>query len=58
MIEIINNLNGKNIQKLITVNFEKLAPTYYRLISEWMNSSYEVFLGSFHSDRLGMIKIN
>ncbi len=43
MIKIINNLNGKNIQNLITGNFEKLAPTYYRLISEWMNSSYEVF---------------
>ena len=43
MINIIDKLNGKNIQNLITGNFEKLAPTYYRLISEWMNSSYEVF---------------
>ena len=43
MTKIINNLIKKNIQKLITGNFEKLAPTYYRLISEWMNSSYEVF---------------
>ena len=39
----MNNLLKKNIQKLITGNFEELAPTYYRLISEWMNSSYEVF---------------
>lgn len=43
MTKIVNNFNKKNIQKLITGNFEKLAPTYYRLISEWMNSSYEVF---------------
>ncbi len=43
MTKILNNLIKKNIQKLITGNFEKLAPTYYRLISEWMNSSYEVF---------------
>ena len=43
MTRILNNLIKKNIQKLITGNFEKLAPTYYRLISEWMNSSYEVF---------------
>ncbi len=43
MNKILNNLIKKNIQKLITGNFEKLAPTYYRLISEWMNSSYEVF---------------
>ena len=37
MTKIHNNLIKKNIQKLITGNFEKLAPTYYRLISEWMN---------------------
>ncbi len=43
MTKILNNLIKKNIQKLITGNFEKIAPTYYRLISEWMNSSYEVF---------------
>ncbi len=43
MTKILNNLIKKNIQKLITGNFEKLATTYYRLISEWMNSSYEVF---------------
>ena len=43
MTKIRNNLIKKNIQKLITGNFEKLAPTYYRLISERMNSSYEVF---------------
>ena len=43
MTKIGDNINKKNIQKLITGNFEKLAPTYYRLISEWMNSSYEVF---------------
>ncbi|MDA9723578.1 MarR family transcriptional regulator, partial [Candidatus Pelagibacter sp.] len=43
MTKIRNNLIKKNIQILITGNFEKLAPTYYRLISEWMNSSYEVF---------------
>ena len=43
MTKILNNLIKKNILKLITGNFEKLAPTYYRLISEWMNSSYEVF---------------
>ena len=39
----IKNINQSSIQKLITANFENLAPTYYRLISEWMNSSYEVF---------------
>ena len=39
----IKKINQSSIQKLITGNFENLAPTYYRLISEWMNSSYEVF---------------
>ena len=39
----IKKINQSNIQKLITGKFENLAPTYYRLISEWMNSSYEVF---------------
>ena len=43
MTKIVYNFNKKKIQKLITGNFEKVAPTYYRLISEWMNSSYEVF---------------
>ena len=42
-MKIINKFDQTNIQKLITENFENLAPTYYRLISEWMNSSYEVF---------------
>ena len=38
-----NILNEKNFKIIITENFEKLAPTYYRLLSEWMNSSYEAF---------------
>ena len=42
-MKIINKFDQTNIQKLITENFENLAPTYYRLLSEWMNSSYEVF---------------
>ena len=33
----------RDCQKIIEENFEKIAPTYYRLLSEWMNSSYEVF---------------
>jgi DNA-binding Lrp family transcriptional regulator len=37
------DFNKKYIQKIIEENFEKLAPTYYRLLSEWMNSSYEIF---------------
>ena len=43
MIKKKNILNEKNFKLLITENFEKLAPTYYRLLSEWMNSSYEAF---------------
>ena len=43
MMKIINKFDQTNIQKLITENFENLASAYYRLISEWMNSSYEVF---------------
>ena len=43
MIINIRDFNKKYIQKIIEENFEKLAPTYYRLLSEWMNSSYEVF---------------
>ena len=43
MIIDIRDFNKKYIQKIIEENFEKLAPTYYRLLSEWMNSSYEVF---------------
>ena len=39
----IKKINQSSIQKLITANFENLASNYYRLISEWMNSSYEVF---------------
>ena len=39
----IHDFNKKYIQKIIEENFEKLAPTYYRLLSEWMNSSYEIF---------------
>ena len=43
MIINIRDFNKKYIQKIIEENFEKLAPTYYRLLSEWMNSSYEAF---------------
>ena len=43
MIIDIRDFNKKYIQKIIEENFEKLAPTYYRLLSEWMNSSYEIF---------------
>ena len=43
MIIDICDFNKKYIQKIIEENFEKIAPTYYRLLSEWMNSSYEVF---------------
>ena len=43
MIIDIRDFDKKYIQKIIEENFEKLAPTYYRLLSEWMNSSYEVF---------------
>ncbi len=41
MIINSSNLNEKKIHKLITSNFDKLAPAYYKLLSEWMNSSYE-----------------
>ncbi len=42
---IISNkiFDNKNIQKIIVKNFEELASFYYKLLSEWMNSSYEVF---------------
>ena len=36
-------LNEKKIHKIILDNFDDLAPFYYKMLSEWMNNSYEKF---------------
>ena len=36
-------LSENKIQKVIVENFDEIAPFYYKLLSEWTNSSYETF---------------
>ena len=42
---IYNNskLNQLEIHKILSQNFDELAPIYFKFLSEWMNSSYEKF---------------
>ena len=43
MIKNSSQLSEKEIQKVIEENFDEIAPFYYKLLSEWTNSSYETF---------------
>ena len=43
MIKNSSQLSEKQIQKVIEENFDEIAPFYYKLLSEWTNSSYETF---------------
>ena len=43
MIKNSSQLSEKEIQKVIVENFDEIAPFYYKLLSEWTNSSYETF---------------
>ena len=38
-----SQINVKKIHKIILDNFADLAPIYYKMLSEWMNNSYEKF---------------
>ena len=42
---IINSsqLSEKNVHKIIIENFDEIAPIYYKLLSEWINSSFNKF---------------
>ena len=40
MIKNSSQLSKKEIQKVIEENFDEIAPFYYKLLSEWTNSSY------------------
>ena len=43
MIKNSSQLSENKIQKVIVENFDEIAPFYYKLLSEWTNSSYETF---------------
>ena len=43
MIKNSSQLSENKIQKTIVENFDEIAPFYYKLLSEWTNSSYETF---------------
>ena len=43
MITNSSQLSEKKIHKIIVENFDEIAPFYYKLLSEWTNSSYETF---------------
>ena len=43
MIKNSSKLSQNKIQKVIKENFDEIAPFYYKLLSEWTNSSYETF---------------
>ena len=43
MIKNSSQFSEKEIQKVIEENFNEIAPIYYKLLSEWTNSSYETF---------------
>ena len=43
MIKNSSNISENKIQKVIKENFDEIAPFYYKLLSEWTNSSYETF---------------
>lgn len=39
----LNEFNENKLNKLFRENFRIIAPSYIKLLSEWMNSSYETF---------------
>ena len=43
MITNSSLLSEKNIHKIIIENFDEIAPIYYKLLSEWVNSSFNKF---------------
>ncbi len=43
MIKNSSQLSETKIQNTIVENFDEIAPFYYKLLSEWTNSSYETF---------------
>ena len=43
MIKNSSQLSENKIQNTIVENFDEIAPFYYKLLSEWTNSSYETF---------------
>ena len=43
MITNSSKLSEKTIHKIIVENFDEIAPIYYKLLSEWANSSYDKF---------------
>ena len=43
MITNSSKLSEKTIHKIIVENFDEIAPIYYKLLSEWANSSYNKF---------------
>ncbi len=43
MITNSSKLSEKNIHKIIIENFDEIAPIYYKLLSEWVNSSFNKF---------------
>ena len=43
MITNSSKLSEKKIHKIIVENFDEIAPIYYKLLSEWVNSSYDKF---------------
>ena len=43
MITNSSQLSEKKIHKIIVENFDEIGPIYYKLLSEWVNSSYDKF---------------
>ena len=43
MITNSSKLSEKTIHKIIVENFDEIAPIYYKLLSEWANSSFNKF---------------
>ena len=54
MIKNSSQLSENKIQNTIVENFDEIAPFYYKLLSEWTNSSYETFQDI---DKLSLIHI-
>jgi predicted DNA-binding transcriptional regulator len=43
MITNSSKISDNEIHKIIVENFDEIAPIYYKLLSEWANSSYDKF---------------
>ena len=43
MITNLSKISENEIHKIIVENFDEIAPIYYKLLSEWANSSYNKF---------------